>query len=411
MGRQIDAIKRSLPQRATRPPLRASSPGRPAVTVYKEAVTSASAADQAAPAELDRLVYVHGGEPGLRRERRHGEWVILDPLGKSVADTETWERVRALRIPPAWTHVWIAADPNAHLQATGLDSKGRRQYLYHPLWRVRRDHEKYEDMLEFAGKLPLIRATTSSLLEARHGERDRTLALAIRLLDIGLFRVGWDRYARDNGHVGLTTLRRENVTLRGPEVHFDFVAKSGKRRRMTVRDPQSVAALAELKRRRGMPDELLVYRSEHGWQRIHAPDVNNALRAWGEGPYSAKEFRTWSATVLAAAALAREHNTGERGARAVRRAVREVSSALGNTPAVARASYIDPRVITLFQNDQVIELPEATRPAASTLEVELAGGEVAVELPTDTDGDGVRLEIEQRVHALLLTGRGSVDDG
>jgi DNA topoisomerase IB len=135
-------------------------------------------------------------------------------------------------IPPAWTDVWIAACPNAHLQATGVDSKGRRQYLYHPLWRVRRDHEKYEDMLEFAGKLPRIRATTRSLLGARRGERDRTLALAIRLLDIGLFRVGWDRYARDNGHVGLTTLGRENVTLRGPGVHFDFVAKSGKRRRM-----------------------------------------------------------------------------------------------------------------------------------------------------------------------------------
>ncbi len=356
------------------------------------------------PTELDELVYVHGGEPGLRRERRHGEWVILDSLGEPTADTETLERVRALRIPPAWTDVWIAASPNAHLQATGLDSKGRRQYLYHPLWRARRDHEKYDDMLEFAGKLPRIRATTSrSLLGGRRGERDRTLALAIRLLDIGLFRVGWDRYARDNGHVGLTTLRRENVTLRGSEVHFDFVAKSGKRRRMTVRDPQSVAALGELKRRRGAPDELLVYRSEHGWQRVHAPDVNNTLRAWGEGPYSAKEFRTWSATVLAAVALAREHKTGNRGPRAVTRAVREVSSALGNTPAVARASYIDPRVIALFQSDQVIELPEAAPPAAFTLEIELAGDDAVVELPTDVDGDAPRLEIEHRVHALLLT--------
>jgi DNA topoisomerase IB len=359
--------------------------------------------DQSAPAGLEQLVYVHGGELGLRRERGHGEWLILDPLGEPVADAETLERVRALRIPPAWTHVWIAAFPNAHLQATGLDSKGRRQYLYHPLWRVRRDHEKYNDMLEFAGKLPRIRATTRRLLGARHDERERTLALGIRLLDIGLFRVGWDRYARDNGHVGLTTLRRENVTLRGPEVHFDFVAKSGKRRRMTVRDPQSVAALAELKRRRGVPKELLVYRSEHGWQRIHAPDVNNALRTWGEGPYSAKEFRTWSATVLAAVALAREHKTGKRGARAVSRAVREVSSALGNTPAVARASYIDPRVITLFESDQVIELPEAARPAAFTLEIELPGDDVVVELPTDIDRDAVRVEIEQRVHALLLT--------
>jgi DNA topoisomerase I len=365
------------------------------------------------PATPDQLVYVHGGGLGLRRERRDGEWVILDPRGEPVADTETLERVRALRIPPAWTDVWIAALPNAHLQATGLDSKGRRQYLYHPLWRVRQDHEKYDDMLEFASKLPQIRTTASSLLDAGHGERDRTLALAVRLLDIGLFRVGWDRYARDNGHVGLTTLRRENLTLRGSDAHFDFVAKSGKRRRMTVRDPQSVAALAELKRRRGVPDELLVYRSEHGWQRIHAPDVNNALRTWGEGPYSAKEFRTWSATVLAAVALAREHETGNRGPRAVSRAVREVSSALGNTPAVARASYIDPRVITLFQGDRVIELPAAP-PAAFTVEIELAGEDVVLELPTNIDGDAVRLQVEQRVHALLLdptSSAGPADDG
>jgi DNA topoisomerase IB len=365
-------------------------------------MTTAFASDPSTSPALDQLEYVHGGEPGLSRERRHGESVILDPLGEPVADAETLERVRGLRIPPAWTHVWIAASPNAHLQATGMDSKGRRQYLYHPLWRERRDHEKYDDMLEFAAKLPRIRATTSSLLGARHGERDRTLALAIRLLDIGLFRVGWDRYARDNGHVGLTTLRRENVTLRAQEVHFDFVAKSGKRRRMTVRDPQSVAALAGLKHRRGDPDELLVYRSDQRWRRIHASDVNNALRTWGEGPYSAKEFRTWSATVLAAVALAREHETGGRGPRAVSRAVREVSSALGNTPAVARASYIDPRVITLFQSDRVIELPAAAPPQAFTLEVELAGGGTVLELPTDVDGDAVRLETEQRVRALLL---------
>jgi len=320
-----------------------------------------------------------------------------------VADAETLARVRALRIPPAWTDVWIAAVPNAHLQATGLDSKGRRQYLYHPLWRARRDHEKYDDMLKFAIKLPRIRATARSLLSSGHDQRDGTLALAIRLLDIGLFRVGWDRYARDNGHVGLTTLRRENVTLHGREVHFDFVAKSGKHRRMTVRDPQSVAALAGLKRRRGGPDELLVYRSDHGWQRIHAPDVNNALRSWGEGPYSAKEFRTWSATVLAAVSLARQYAAGNRGPSAVNRAVREVSSALGNTPPVARASYIDPRVITRFENGEVIELPRAAPPVASTLEIEVPGGDVVVELPTDIDGDAPRLEIEERVHALLLT--------
>ncbi|HTU95500.1 MAG TPA: DNA topoisomerase IB [Solirubrobacteraceae bacterium] len=352
-------------------------------------------------AEPVELVYVHGGELDLRRDGNGPNAVILDSAGEPVTDPETLAWIQGLRIPPAWTQVSIAASPQAHLQATGMDSKGRRQYLYHPQWRERRDHEKYDDMLAFAAKLPQIRATTESRLGARHGERDLTLALAVRLLDIGLFRVGWDRYARDNGHVGLTTLQRSNVTLRGDEVHFDFVAKSGKRRRMTVRDPQSVTALGSLKRRRGAPDELLVYRSRHGWHRIHAPDVNDALRAWGDGPYSAKEFRTWSATVLASVALARAHEAGERGPKAVSRAVRVVSSALGNTPAVARASYIDPRVVSLFENDRVIALPDAGRPVQFALEIELGGEERVVQLPTDVHGDAVRLEIEQRVRALL----------
>jgi DNA topoisomerase IB len=349
-------------------------------------------------------VYVSGGEPGLRRERCDAGWMILDRHGNPVTEAETLERVQSLRIPPAWADVWIAAHADAHLQATGLDVKGRRQYLYHPLWRARRDAEKFDDMLEFAGRLPAVRSTAHGLLSLERPERDRTLALAIRLLDIGLFRVGWDRYARDNGHVGLTTLRREHVTLRGAEVRFDFVAKSGRRRRLTVRDPESVHLLGALKRRRGLPPELLAYRSPRGWHRIHAPDVNNALRTWSGGPYSAKEFRTWAATVLAAVALAREHADGKGGPRSVRRAVREVSLALGNTPAVARGSYIDPRVIDLFDAGSVVELPDETPLAAAPLQVAAEDGGV-IELPTDVHGDAVRLEIEQRVRSLLLAAR------
>jgi DNA topoisomerase-1 len=353
-----------------------------------------------APEAPDQLVYVSGGELGLRREPRGGEFVIVDLRGEPVADEETLERVRSLRIPPAWTDVWIAAAANAHLQATGFDSKGRRQYLYHPLWRHRRDEEKFDDMLRFARRLPEIRAIARSVLAADHADREQTLALAIRLLDVGLFRVGWDRYARDNGHVGLTTLRRENLTVHGGEVRFDFVAKSGKRRRMTVRDPQSVRALSHLRRRRGSPPELLVYPSPRGWRRIHAPDVNNTLRCWGHGPYSAKEFRTWSATVLAAVALAREHAAGNRGPRAVNRAVREVSTALGNTPAVARGSYIDPRVIASFDDGVVIDVPDA-RPTAVSMRVEGSADDVVLELPTDVDDDAVRFDAERRVYELL----------
>jgi DNA topoisomerase IB len=347
------------------------------------------------------FLYVSGGELALRLERRGGGSVIVDQDGTVVTDAQTLERVGALKIPPAWTDVWIAVAPNAHLQATGHDSKGRRQYLYHPLWRARRDEEKFDDMLEFAQRLPAVRAKATELLALQHPDRARGLALAVRLLDIGLFRVGWDRYARDNGHVGLTTLRREHVTLHGPEVRFDFVAKSGKRRRMTVRDRQSVRVLGGLKRRRGEPDELLVYRSRGAWHRIHAPDVNNALRCWGQGPYSAKEFRTWSASVLAAVALAREHGSGARGPAAVRRAVRQVSAALGNTPAVARASYIDPRVIELFEHDVVIDLSDDETAVLAPLPAEDGDGFVVVELPTDVDGDVLRLETERRVQDLI----------
>ncbi|MEA2196389.1 MAG: hypothetical protein QOJ25_440 [Solirubrobacteraceae bacterium] len=351
------------------------------------------------------LVYVSGGELGLRREQGAGGWIIVDADGRTIADEATLERVRALRIPPGWADVWITANADAHLQATGLDAKGRRQYLYHPLWRARRDEEKFDDMLEFADRLPAIRATAQDFLTLDRADRDRTLALAIRLLDIGLFRVGWDRYARDNGHVGLTTLRREHVTVRGTEVRFDFVAKSGKRRRMTVSDPESVHLLGTLKRRRGLPQEILAYRSPRGWHRIHAPEVNDALRTWSGGPYSAKEFRTWAATVLAAVALAREHAAGNRGPRAVSRAVREVSVALGNTPAVARASYIDPRVIELFDAGSVVELPKNAPLSSGPLRVESAKDCVVIELPTDVHGDPARLELEQRVRGLLLAAR------
>jgi DNA topoisomerase IB len=347
------------------------------------------------------LVHVHGGEPGLRRERRGRRFAYIGPDGVPVDDPETIARIDKLRIPPAWTDVWIAATPNAHLQATGVDVKGRRQYLYHPAWRHRRDEEKFDDMLEFAAVLPALRCTAAGLLDGEGLGRDRALALAVRLLDVGFFRVGWDRYARDNGHVGLTTLRRENVRVDEAAAVFDFVAKSGKHRRMTVIDPQSLPVLRPLKRRRGAPPELLVYRGRDAWHRVHAADVNNALRAWAGGPYSAKEFRTWAATVLAAVALAREHTAGHGGRRAVNRAVRYVSDALGNTPAVARASYIDPRVVEAYERGDVIELP-AGLPDAPVPRVAVAdGGGVVIELPVDVAGDGARVETERRVRDLI----------
>jgi DNA topoisomerase IB len=192
------------------------------------------------------------------------------------------------------------------------------------------------------------------------------------------------------------------VTLRDTDAVFDFVAKAGKRRRITVRDPESVRALRPLRRRRGEPVELLAFRAPDGWRRIHAADVNNGLRCWAEGPYSAKEFRTWAATVLAAVALAREHETGRHTTRAVSRAVRQVSRALGNTPTVARQSYIDPRVIRSYERGEVIALPPDLDAAAAPRVIEAADGGVVIELPGDVVGDAARAEVERRVRELLL---------
>jgi DNA topoisomerase IB len=359
--------------------------------------------------ETDELVHVHGGEPGLRRERRGDGFAYLGPDGEPVEDEATLARIRALTIPPAWRDVWIAPEPNAHLQATGIDRKGRRQYLYHPAWRTRRDREKFDDMLVFAERLPGVRRTAAGLLDAGEPAREPVLALAVRLLDVGFFRIGWDRYARDSGHVGLTTLRREHATLLDDAVQFDYIAKSGRQRRMTVRDQQAVTALAPLKRRRGAPPELLAFRARDAatgrpaWRRVHAADVNNALRTWAEGPFSAKEFRTWAATVLAAVALAREQAAGHHGARSVSRAVRTVSTALGNTPSVARASYIDPRVIESYNNGNVIELPSDLPPAAVPLRIDARDDGIVIELPTEVDGDRLRLEVERRVLTLLTS--------
>jgi DNA topoisomerase-1 len=353
----------------------------------------------------EALVHVSGGELGLRRERRGDRFVVVDAGGEPVRDAQTLDRVASLRIPPAWTDVWIAARPNAHLQATGLDAKGRRQYLYHPAWRARRDEEKFSDMRMFADRLPAVRAHVRGLLDTPWARRDHALALAVRLLDVGLFRVGWDRHSRDTGHVGLVTLRRDQVSLLDTGVRFDYVAKSGKRRRMTVVDPQALQAIVPLKRRRSGPQELLAFRDRsRDWRRLHAPDVNNALRCWAQGPFSAKEFRTWAATVLAAVALAREAAEGHHGARAVNRAVRQVSTALGNTPAVARKSYIDPRVIELYDQGTVVQLPEGLSPAAVPMHIDLADDGIVIELPTAVDGDAVRVEVERRVLELLATG-------
>jgi DNA topoisomerase IB len=250
--------------------------------------------------------------------------------------------------------VWICPIANGHVQATGVDARGRRQYRYHDAWRVQRDLEKHDRILEFAARLPAARERLLEHLRSTDElARERVLACAVRLIDLGFFRIGGEQYAEENGSYGLATLRKDHVRVTAAgEVELEFVGKSGKLWHRSVAEPEVVDVLGALKRRRGGGPELLAYRGPAGWVDIRSADINAFLREVTGGDASAKDFRTWSATVLAAIGLAvSTHATTEAARkRAVTRVVKEVAEKMGNTPAVCRASYIDPRVIDLYDS-------------------------------------------------------------
>jgi DNA topoisomerase IB len=277
-----------------------------------------------------------------------------------VDDEVTLERIRALGIPPAWREVWICPDPSGHLQATGVDAAGRKQYLYHQVWRELRDRQKFRTMEDFADALPRLRREVAADLTATDElTRERVLACAARMLDVGFFRIGGEEYAKEEGGVGLATLRREHVTIRGEEAVFRYPAKSGVERHHSLTDAEVMAVLAPLKRRRGGSGELLAYREGRRWRDVHSEDINEYVKRHLGDEFSAKDFRTWNATVLAAVALARHAAADEQRTRTSRKRVqsavaREVSELLGNTPAVARRSYIDPRVFDRYLNRYTI---------------------------------------------------------
>jgi DNA topoisomerase I len=301
------------------------------------------------------LRFVHDAQPGLQRVRAGAGFVYVDERQAVVEDRVVLDRIRRLAIPPAWSMVWIAPSADAHLQATGIDSRGRKQYRYHPAWRHERDQVKFHDMEAFGRAQRRLRKRIEAGLDdgAEPTGHRRVLALSLRLLDVGLLRVGSDRYARENKHYGLTTLLREQVTVRRDQAVFDYVGKAGKRHRLAITDAAALEVLATLKRRRQDPRELLVFRGAHGWTRVHSEDVNNFLRAESGGPFSAKEYRTWNATVIAASTLAALQ---PRRSRAATVASHAVAAALGNTPTVARQSYIDPRVFERFSAGDAIAL-------------------------------------------------------
>ncbi|MGW4502946.1 DNA topoisomerase IB [Micromonospora sp. NPDC004336] len=315
------------------------------------------------------------GRPGYGRRRRGKGWLFLDPAGEPVRDPDELGRLRELVIPPAWRDVWICPHPNGHIQATGVDAAGRKQYLYHPEWRRKRDEAKFDHVLEVARRLPVLRDRVGRDLASRGLNRDRVLATVTRLLDMGMFRVGNDQYAvGDDATFGVSTLRPEHARSRGGCVVFEFPAKGGIEQVRRIEDPELCRVLTNLRRRRRAADRLFGYWAGGDWRDVRSDEVNDYLRDASGGEMTAKDFRTWHATVLAATQLA---TTGSpRSATARKRAVaavmREVAELLGNTPTVARTSYVDPRVVDLYHDGVVVPVDgRASREQAERVVLEL----------------------------------------
>jgi DNA topoisomerase-1 len=289
--------------------------------------------------------------------RRAGRHFSYRDAGGDLLPAEDVARVKALAIPPAWEDVWICPLPNGHLQAVGTDAAGRRQYLYHPDWRARRDALKFDRVAAAGRRLAGARARVVEDLTQEGMPLARAAATATRLLDLGSFRIGSDAYADANGSFGLTTLERRHVRRQGEDLVFRFVGKSGIEHVVTVSDPQVIAALDRMRRRRGGSARLLAYRSGSRWVDLQASAVNDYIAQMVTEDLTAKDFRTWHATVLAAVALAESPEDGATAAsrrRAVTAAVDEVASSLGNTPAIAKGSYIDPRVLDQYEEGVTI---------------------------------------------------------
>jgi DNA topoisomerase-1 len=308
---------------------------------------------------VPRLRTVSPRDPGWTRRRAGKGFLYLDQHGQKLGPEEV-ERCKSLVIPPAWHDVWICPLPNGHIQAVGTDDAGRRQYLYHEQWRLKRDKSKHDRVLEVAAKLPLARRRVAKHLRLEGMPYERALGTAFRLLDLGFFRIGGEAYAEANQSYGLATIQKEHVTLEGRSVVFDYIAKSGKERYIALGDELVRAAVQELLDRQGGGQELLAYQTEDGeWKDVGSADINAYVKQVVGGEVSAKDFRTWHGTVIAAVALAQaspKARTASARKRAVSAAMKEVSLYLGNTPTVARASYVDPRLVDLFQDGATIPL-------------------------------------------------------
>lgn len=305
--------------------------------------------------DMPRLRRTSPEQPGWTRRRAGKGFSYLDEDGSRLGPEEV-RRCKELVIPPAWRDVWITPFENGHLQAIGTDDAGRRQYIYHPDWRRRRDSEKFRRIVQFGKALSRARKRVLTDLDSEGMSYERACAVAVRLLDLGYFRIGNDVYTDTNGSFGLTTLQRRHVTRSGKVLTFDFVGKSGIEHHIEIDDPSTVAALEAMRRRRG-GDQLLAWKDGRRWRDVDSSDVNDYIREVTGMDATAKDFRTWHATVLAAEALAEAEEAGDTKSsrkRAVVAAMKEVSTFLGNTPALARSSYVDPRVVEAYEQGRTV---------------------------------------------------------
>lgn len=312
-----------------------------------------STAEQSRPSRrrigLGGLRYITSDMPGYRRVRRKDHIAYIDPEGNELTDEEELARIRALAIPPAWQNVWISLDPRGHLQATGRDAKGRKQYRYHPLWRKARDETKFGNMVAFGEALPRLRRRVQKDLERRGLPREKVVAIVIRLLDVTGIRIGSIQYARENQSYGLTTMRNRHARVNTNGVVFAFKGKSGKFRRIGVHDARLARLVLRCKEIPGY--ELFQYLDDGERRAITSDDVNGYIHEAAGAEFTAKDFRTWWGTVLAAATL---HKLGPtrsqtQAKKQANKAIRHVAETLGNTVAVCRKSYVHPAVIEAYQ--------------------------------------------------------------
>jgi len=347
-------------------------------------------------AEVVGLNYVSDHSPGIKRERAGKAFRYRDSSGKIIHDEATLRRIRSLVIPPAWTDVWICADPNGHLQATGRDDRKRKQFRYHPRWREIRDETKYARIIAFAQALPKIRERVEEDLTRPGLSREKVLAAVVRLLEVSLIRVGNDEYARTNDSFGLTTMRDRHVDVNGSKMKFHFRGKSGKWHDVDIQDRR----LAKIvKRCQDLPgQELLQFIDEHGVQRdVRSDDVNAYLREISGHDFTAKDFRTWAGTVLAAMALRgfAESETKAQAKKNVVAAIESVSKRLGNTPAVCKKCYVHPHILDSYLDGTLGEtLKQRARQLSETEDLKREESAVLKLLKH-------RLTLEQKLSAAL----------